>query len=295
MFASDFEYFKASSVAQAIQLLNSHPGARVLAGGQSLIPLLKLRQARPPALVDIGGISELRGITVTNGTIRIGALTTHRAIESSAELGNACHVLTEVAGGIGDAQVRNWGTIGGNVAHADPASDWPTVLAALNARFVIQGAGGSTRRGTRSVAPADFFSGPLTTTLAENEILTAIEVPRLAANQRAEYAKMAHPASSFAVVGAAVVVTVDRGRCTAASVVVGGLVPAPLRATSVENALAGHQLTLESIAAAAARVSNDLGNNATGDAVYASADYRRAMAAVEIKHALNHAMGLAHH
>ena len=131
MFAKEFDYHKATSVAQAIQLLNTNPEARLLAGGHSLIPLLKLRQAQPSALIDIGGIDELRGITVSNGTIRIGALTTHREIEESAEIRDACEIMTEVAGGIGDPHVRNRGTIGGNVAHADPASDWPTVLTAL--------------------------------------------------------------------------------------------------------------------------------------------------------------------
>ena len=295
MFAREFDYHRATSVAQAVQLLNANQDAKLLAGGHSLIPLMKLRQATPAALIDIGGIDELRGITVSGGNIRIGALTTHRQIESSSEIQEACAMMAEVAGGIGDPQVRNRGTIGGNVSHADPGSDWPTVLTALNARFVIHGPGGLTRRGTRTVPAAEFFTGLLTTVLAENEILTAVEVPRLGPNQLAEYAKMAHPATSFAVVGAAVVVTIDGGRCTAASVVVGGLVPAPVRARAVENALVGQELTADTIATSAERVSIDLGDDVTGDSVFASADYRRAMVAVEVKHALNHAVGLAHH
>ena len=295
MFAPEFEYQRATSVAQAVQLLSANPEAKLLAGGHSLIPLLKLRQARPSALIDIGGIAELRGVSVRDGTSRIGALTTHRAIETSSEIHDACHMLTEVAGGIGDPHVRNRGTIGGNVAHADPASDWPTVLTALNARFVIQGQGGLGRRGSRTVPASEFFTGPLTTVLGANEVLTAIEVPRLGQHQVAEYAKMAHPATSFAVVGAAVVVTVDGGRCTAASVVVGGLVPAPLRARAVENALVGQELTTESISAASERVSTDLGDNVFGDSVFASADFRRVVVGVEVKHALFHAVGLTHH
>ena len=153
MFASEFEYHMATSVADAIQLLNTNREARLLAGGHSLISLLKLRQAGPPALIDIGGIDELRGISTHNGAIRIGALTTHRAIETSGEVQEACAMLTEVAGGIGDPQVRNRGTIGGTVAHADPASDWPTVLTALNARFVIQGPGGGSAAGGRARWP----------------------------------------------------------------------------------------------------------------------------------------------
>ena len=294
MFAKEFEYHRATSVAQAVQLLNANQDAKVLAGGHSLIPLMKLRQATPAALIDIGGIDELRRITVSDGTIRIGALTTHRAIETSTEIREGCAMMAEVAEGIGAPQVRNRGTIGGNVSRADPGSDWPTVLTALNARFMIQGQRGLARSGTRTVPASEFFTGLLTTTLADNEILTAVEVPRLRENQHAEYAKMAHPATSFAVVGAAVVVTVEGGRCSAASVVVGGLVPAPLRATAVENALVGQELTTEIIAAAAERVSIDVGDNATGDSVFASAGFRRAMVAVEVKHALNHAMGLTH-
>ena len=294
MFATEFEYHRATSVAEAIQLLNSSQDAKLLAGGHSLIPLLKLRQARPSTLIDIFGIDELRGITVNDGTIRIGALTTHRAIETSSEVREACGMMAEVAGGVGDPQVRNRGTIGGNVVHADPGSDWPTALTALGARFVVQGAGGLGRRGTHTVNAADFFTGLLTTAVGEHDILIAIEVPRLGPNQHAEYAKMAHPATSFAVVGAAVVVTVEGDRCTSATVTVGGLVPVPLKARAVENALVGQELTADTIAAASERVSIDLGSNVTGD-IYASADFRRAMAAVEVKHALNHAVGLAHH
>jgi carbon-monoxide dehydrogenase medium subunit len=294
MFAKEFEYHRATSVDQAVQLLNANQDAKLLAGGHSLIPLMKLRQATPAAVVDIGGIDELRGITVSDGVIRIGALTTHRAIETSSEVQEACGMMVEVAGGIGDPQVRNRGTIGGNVSHADPGSDWPTVLTALNASFVIQG---PAQGGSRRVPAAEFFTGLLTTVLAENEILTAVEVPRLGANQHAEYAKMAHPASFYAVVGGAVVVTMDGNRCTAASVAVGGLTPRPVKAPSVEQSLSGTTLTADSIGDATARLSDDLaaaGVDIIGD-VYASAEFRSGVAPVEVKHALLHAIGLAHH
>jgi len=295
MFATDFEYLKATSVAQALQLLGTNPEAKLLAGGHSLIPLMKLRQVRAPAVIDIGGLDELRGISINNGTIHIGALTTHREIETSPEIAQACHIMTEVAGSIGDPQVRNRGTIGGNVVHADPASDWPTVLTALRAEMVIQGGGGLGRRGARNVPAAEFFTGLLETSIGANEILTGIEVPSLNQNQVAEYAKMAHPATHFAVVGGAVVVTVEGGRCTAASVVVGGLVPTPLRARSVETALIGQELTMENITAASEKISMDLGSNVFGDSVFASAEFRRIVVGVEVKHALFHAVGLAHH
>jgi carbon-monoxide dehydrogenase medium subunit len=288
VFSTEFEYQRAASVAQALQLLRSHENAKVLAGGHSLIPLMKLRQSRPSLLVDIGGIAELRGIAVNNGTVRIGALTTHREIQTSAQVQQACDVMAEVAEGIGDPHVRNRGTIGGNVTHADPGSDWPTALTALDARFLIQGTG------ARTASASEFFTGVLETTVADNEILVAIEVPVLGPNQHAEYAKMAHPATSFAVVGAAVVITVEGGRCTAASIAVGGLVPTPVRASSVENALVGQELTPENITAATQQISNDLGDNVFGDSVYASAEFRRVVVGVEIKHAIFHATGMAH-
>ncbi|PKB78524.1 MAG: hypothetical protein BZY88_18095 [SAR202 cluster bacterium Io17-Chloro-G9] len=294
MYAAEFEYQKASSVAEAVQMLGQSPGAKLLAGGHSLLPMLKMRLTTPPALIDIGGISELHGITVTDDTVRIGALTTHHEIATSQDVQNSCMVAAEAAEGIGDPQVRNRGTIGGNVVHCDPASDWPTVLTALKARFVIQGPRGLTHGATRTVDAGEFFKGLFETDLKENEVLTAIEIPRLGHHQLAEYAKMAHPASFYAVVGAAVVITVENDRCTAASIAVGGMVPNPVLATSVANALVGQQLNAESIQSATDHMAGDLSGNLLGD-FYASADYRKAMAAVETKHALNHAIGLAHH
>ena len=310
MYPAQFEYSKAGSVAEAIGILQGDPDAKIIAGGHSLIPLMKLRLARPSRVVDIGGIAGLRGISVEGGNIRIGALTTHQEVASSADVQASCGILAEAAGGIGDPAVRNRGTIGGNVSHADPASDYPTVLTALGASFDLQGPAG-----LRTVAADDFFVGPFETAVGADEVLTSVSVPVLAANQVAEYAKMAHPATSFAVVGAAAVVTLegdgghghdhghdhDHGhghdhapRCTAARVAVGGLTPRPTRSPSVEAALVGSELNLESIASATALVSGDLGDDLLGD-VYASADYRRNMAAVELKHALYHAVGLAHH
>jgi carbon-monoxide dehydrogenase medium subunit len=290
MYAPEFEYHKAATVAEAIQLLSSNEDAKLLAGGHSLLPLLKLRLARPSALIDIGGVSELKGITISDGSVRIGALTTHRQLMESHDLEHACSLLGNAAGGIGDAQVRNRGTIGGNIVHADPASDWPAVLTALDAKFNIQGAGGA----TRTVDPGDFFVGPLTTTLGEQEILTSIDVPTLGHHQRAEYAKMAHPASGFAVVGAAVVVSVHDGKCTTARIAVGGLVPVPVRMVSVEAALIGKELNQENIAEAASHASEDLTGEILGD-FFASAEYRKAMAEVEIRHALFHATEVSHH
>lgn len=292
MFAADFEYRKAGSIAEAVQLLSDNPGAKLLAGGHSLIPLMRFRLARPEVVIDIGGIANLRGITVSGDTINIGALTTHAEIAASADVQRSNGLLAEAAGGIGDPAVRNRGTIGGNLAHADPASDWATVLTALGATVSAQGPSGS-----RTIVVADLVEDAFTTVLAEDELITTVSVPVLAANQRAEYAKMAHPASFYAVVGGAVVVTMDGDRCTAASVAVGGLTPRPVKAPAVEQALSGTTLTMASVTDATARLSEDLsaaGVDIIGD-VYASADFRAGVAPVEVKHALLHAIGLAHH
>src|SRR5262245_5006680 len=171
MYAPEFEYYRAESVAEAGDLLRKHPGAKLLAGGHSLIPLLKLRLASPPVVIDIGRIDELKGITASQGTIRIGALTTHAEIASSPVILEQSPALAEAAAQIGDPAVRNRGTIGGNVAHADPASDLPTVLTALDARFIITGPNGN-----RTEDAAGFFQGMMTTALGEHDMLTAIEI-----------------------------------------------------------------------------------------------------------------------
>ena len=292
MYAAEFEYRRAGSIDEAIQLLADNPGAKLLAGGHSLIPLMRFRLARPDVVIDIGSIANLRGISINGDAISIGALTTHAEIANSAEVQQANGLLAEAAGGIGDPAVRNRGTIGGNLAHADPASDWGTVLTALGATVAVQGPAGS-----RTINVVDFIEDAFVTALAEDELITTVSVPTLAANQRAEYAKMAHPASFYAVVGGAVVVTMDGDRCTAASVAVGGLTPRPVKAPAVEQSLSGTTLTMASIGDATARLSEDLnaaGVDIIGD-VYATADFRASVAPVEVKHALLHAIGLAHH
>jgi carbon-monoxide dehydrogenase medium subunit len=280
MYAPEFDYYRAGSVAEASDLLRKHPGAKLLAGGHSLIPLLKLRLASPPALIDIGRIGELRGIAVNKNAIRIGALTTHAELASSPVLAEQCPVLAEAAALVGDPAVRNRGTIGGNVAHADPASDLPTVLTALGARFTIAG-----RDGQRTVDAGGFFQGMMTTALGEHELLAAIEVPARSTGQGMAYAKFVHPASRYAVIGVAAAITASGGKCTAAAVAVGGLVPRPVRASSVERALVGQALSAETIAKAAGQVSEDLGIDILGD-IFASAEYRRAVAPVWVKRAL---------
>lgn len=277
MFPPKFDYYRAGSVAEAISLLQQHSGAKVLAGGHSLIPLLNLRLTDPGTLIDIGRIAELKGISTGNGSVRIGALTTHAMIAAS---GDVPTVLSEAAGMIGDPQVRNRGTIGGNISHADPASDLPTVLTALGATIHVTGPSGN-----RTVAAASFFKGLFETDLGDGELVTAVTVPIHGSGTGSAYAKLFNPASRYAMVGAAAVVTVSGGNCTAASVAVGGLTSHATKAPSVEAALIGKALNADAIAAAAEAVQNDLGADVLGD-IHASAEYRRAMAKVYVKRAL---------
>jgi carbon-monoxide dehydrogenase medium subunit len=283
MFAPSFDYYRANSVAEAGDLLRKHPGAKVLAGGHSLIPLLKLRLTAPAAVIDIGRIHDLKGITLTGGVVRIGALATHAEIAASAVVREHCPALAEAARLVGDPAVRNRGTIGGNVAHADPASDLPTVLTALGATFEIAGGGSS-----KTSDAASFFTGMMTTALGEHDLLVAVDVPTRPKGQGQAYVKFVHPASRYAVIGVAAALTVSGGTCSAAAIAVGGLVPRATRAASVEKALVGQKLSTESIARAAASVERDLSpmsSDLLGD-LYASAEYRKAVAPVWVKRAL---------
>lgn len=275
MYPPKFDYYRASSVEEAISLMQEHQG-KFLAGGHSLIPVMNLRLTDPGTVIDIGRIDGMKGISVSGSSVRIGALTTHAMVAASRDVPAA---LSEAAGMIGDPQVRNRGTVGGNVSHADPASDLPTVFTALGATFHIQGPGGS-----RAVSAEDFFVDLFMTDLGEDELLVAVEVP--AANGAGSgYAKLFNPASRYAMVGAAAVVSVDNGVCSSASVAVGGLTPKATKANSVGAALAGKELNDDNIAAAAEAVANDLGSDVLGD-IHADADYRRAMAPVYVKRAL---------
>lgn len=281
MYPPKFEYYRANSINEAISLLGEHNGARVLAGGHSLIPAMNIRLANPGVLIDIGRIEALKGISAGNGAVRIGALTTHATIAASDQVPRA---LSEAAGVIGDPQVRNRGTIGGNIAHADPASDLPTVLTALGATIRITGAGGE-----RTMEAADFFVDLLTTALKEGEIVTAIDVPAPVPGTGSAYAKLANPASRYAMVGVAATLTLQGGSCTAAGVGVGGLTPTARRAGSVEAALVGKSMTTEAIADAAEAIQNDLGDDILED-IQAGAAYRKSMATVYARRAITAAV-----
>lgn len=204
MFPASFDYYRATSVDDAVQLLSEHDDAKLIAGGHSLLPMMKLRLAEPAALIDIGQISELQGMRYENGKVYVGALTTHWVLETSELLATHCPLLKEAAGKIGDPAVRNKGTIGGNIAHADPASDLPAVLLAVGATIHLLGPDGH-----RSVPAREFFLGLLTTDVRPGEILTLIEVPDLHGQTGQTgwcYLKLEHPASGYAICGAAAVV-----------------------------------------------------------------------------------------
>ena len=280
MYAPSFDYYRAQSVADAHQLLAAHPGAKLLAGGHSLLPLLKLRLAAPSALVDIGRIPELRGISRQGDWIRIGALTTHAELAASTDLRDGAPALADAAAMVGDPAVRNRGTIGGNIAHADPASDLPTVLVALDARMIAAGP-----EGERTIHADQFFTGIMTTALSDDEILVAVHVQASGRGQGSAYEKFSHPASRYAVLGVAAWLAVANGTCSAARIAIGGLLPNARRAGSAERELIGKALSDDTIAAAADRVGADLGGDVSGD-IYASAEYRAAMAPVFTKRAL---------
>lgn len=236
MIPNAFEYFAPGSVAEAIGLLTTHgEDARVLAGGHSLIPAMRLRLAQPRVVVDIGRIPGLSYIRQEQGVLAIGAMTSHYEIETSNLVREQARALQDAAAGIGDVQVRNRGTIGGSAAHADPAADYPAVLVALGAEMVATGPAG-----TRRIAAADFFQGPLTTALQKNEILTEIRIPAAPPRSGSAYAKFSHRHSDFALVGCAAQVTLDAaGRCQAARVALTGVGPHAFRALAVEQRLIG--------------------------------------------------------
>src|SRR5437867_2487257 len=198
MIAAQFDYVRANTLDEALSLLSQNEDAKILAGGHSLIPAMKLRLAQPAMLVDIGRIADLSYVREENGQIRIGAMTTHYQIESSDLLKKICLLLPECAGAIGDVQVRNKGTIGGSLAHSDPAGDWPAAIIALDAELVAV-----SKNGERTINADDFFVDLLTTALQPGEILREIRINKTNGHTGQAYMKMRHPASGFAVVGVA--------------------------------------------------------------------------------------------
>ena len=274
---ANFDYYRASSIDEAESLCKANADASFLAGGHSIIPAMKLRLSEPGSLVDIAGINDLKGISKDDDTIHIGALTTHAEVENSGLVKDGCEALAEAAGMIGDPQVRNRGTIGGNVAHADPASDYPGILMALGAKIITSG---------RTIAVEDFFTGLFETALNDGEVITEIQVPVLSNGSGAAYAKFFNPASRYAVVGVGAVVTLDNGSCTSCRIGVTGASDHAFRASAAEDALTGSDLGDDALVAAAAKAAD--GQDMLSDLV-ASADYRTHLCGVILKRAVSNA------
>ena len=279
MIPESFDYQRAGSVREALTLLKQHgENAKVLAGGHSLIPTMKLRLANPGTLIDIGGISELKYINDKGDYLAIGAGTTHLMVETSSLVQQKAPALSQAAGQIGDVQVRNRGTIGGVLAHSDPQADYPGVVLALNATIVAEGSGGE-----RTIEAVDYFTGLWETALGENEILTEVRIPVDSANANSCYLKFPQPASRYPYVGCAVAMDKSGGNCSEVRVGFSGVAESAFRDSGVEDAIRGQALKDETIATASAKAAE--GRTVLSD-YFVSEEYRRAMAQVYAKRAL---------
>jgi carbon-monoxide dehydrogenase medium subunit len=284
MIPAAFDYLKPSTVEDAAAALaEAGDEAKVLAGGQSLLPLLRLRMAAPSLLVDLGGLAQLRGVRLEDDVLAIGAMTTHAEVAASDVVRAEAPLLAAAAGGVGDRQVRHRGTLGGALAHADPAGDLPAVAVALDAQLVLAGTGGR-----RTVSAGEFFTDYFTTALAGDELLVEVRVPRLA-GWGAHYEKFHRTAQSWATVGVAAAVRRDNGSIAEARVALTNVGPTPVRAVAVEQALAGADASAEAIAAAAANAAE--GTNPTSD-LAASAEFRKHLARVLTRRAVHAAAGI---
>lgn len=280
MIASQFDYKVPKSLDEAVSLLAADPdGAKILAGGHSLIPAMKLRLVQPQTLIDIARLKDLSYIREQGDQILIGATTTHYQIESSELLQRICPLLPECAASIGDVQVRNKGTIGGSVAHSDPAGDWPAAVIALRAELLLTGPNGD-----RAVSADDFFVDLLTTDLQPGEILREIRIKKPTGKFGQAYQKVRHPASGFAVVGVAVSLNLKAdGSCESASIGVTGVGVKGYRAAAAEAALLNTTLDDETASSAASKVCDGIDPNAD---LYASGDYRCHLAQVHTRRAI---------
>lgn len=281
MFPNQFDYHRPGTVEDAVRHLREMPDAKLLAGGHSLLPAMKLRLASPTALVDLNWIDGLRTISVDGG-VRIGAMTTYQQVIDSAELRERLPMLPDAAYHVGDPQVQARGTIGGSLAHADPAADFTAVLLALGGEVTAVGG-----NGTRTIAADDLFVDLLTTSLEPDEIITEISIPAADGKTGMAYEKHRHPASGYAVVGVAAVLSLgDDGVCRSARVAVTGATSKATRATGAERALVGQSLTAEAIGSAAQAAPEGLELN--GD-LYASEEYRRHLIGVYARRAIERA------
>jgi carbon-monoxide dehydrogenase medium subunit len=273
MIPGQLDYVRPGSLDEALRILRDREGeAKILSGGYSLIPLIKLRLAQPALLVDIAAIGGLDGISESDGQLRIGARATHRQIREHPIIVDHNPMLVETAAGIGDPQVRNWGTIGGSVAHADPSSDWPAVLLAINATIVCRGAGGD-----REIAARDFFLDTFTTAIEPTEVLVEIRLSSRPRGSGGCYSKLERKVGDYATVGVAAVMGLEAdGTVNRAGIGVTGVSPSPYAATAAEQALLGQpagDAAFRAAGAAAAAASEPVSD------VRGSVDYKRAMVA----------------
>ncbi len=274
MLPRSVDYYRATSVADAISRLKANPDAKILAGGHSLVPAMKLRLNSPSMVIDIANIPELNYIKEQNGNISIGAMTTHGQIANSDLIKNKLPLFKDTADVIGDVQVRNVGTIGGSIAHADPSADWPAALLAAGASIITN---------ERSISATDFFTGFFSTALNEGEIVTEISIPIPKAGSKMTYQKFSQPASRFAIVGCAVVITANAGVITDAKIAFTGVSDVAFCDEAVANELIGkpdNDTSAESAAELAAENISILSDN------YAAEDYRKHLAKVYAKRAL---------
>jgi carbon-monoxide dehydrogenase medium subunit len=255
MIPAAFEYVAPRTLDEAISALAGQgEDAKLLAGGHSLLPLLKLRLAHPGVLIDLNGIQGLNTISRQDDKIVVGALATHYQIESSELLKKRCPLLPQTAREIGDVQVRNRGTIGGSLIHADPSADWPATILALGGELTLHGP-----KGERIVGAEEFFRGAMTTAIEANEILTEVRVPSIHRRSGSAYLKMAQQASGFAIVGVAVWLSIDaKRRCDGVGIGITGLSDKPVRAHAVEERLRGNNLTSRLIEASAAQAADGI-------------------------------------
>jgi aerobic carbon-monoxide dehydrogenase medium subunit len=281
-----FEYHAPRSVEEAIDCLVRYGGeAKVLAGGQSLVPLLNFRLARPAALVDLNTVPALAGIREVNGTVHLGAMTRQRAIEFSPVVRRRLPLLAEATALVGHLPIRTRGTIGGSIAHADPAAEYPAVLTALDGDVVVRGPNGE-----RIVKPAELFQTYLTTSLAPEEIVVEVRLPALDARAGCAFEEFSRRHGDFAIVGVAAVIAGERGRCTLARLATAGTGPVPTRLRAAEEALESEGLGDAAIAAAAERAA---GLVAPDSDIHASADYRRHLTRVLTERAVRRALAAA--
>ena len=284
MISTVFDYSRAKSIDDALAQLSASKGeGKFIAGGHSLVPLMKLRLSEPKTLIDIARIAELAGIRKNGDRIEIGAATVHHDVATSSLLQQACPMISEAAASIGDPQVRNRGTLGGSLAHADPAADYPAVMLALDADINVKGA-----KGARVVKASDFFQGLFTVDLAKDEIIVSVQFNPVRA---AAYAKLHQRASHFAIVGVAAALQVSGATIQSARIGLTGASSHATRLTNVEQALAGKPLNEKSIKDAARNAGAGL-QDINSD-IHASEEYRRAMVAVFTERALTSAMARA--